>query len=167
LLLQKIAVTYLELANNTVAWWPTVRADRDSSNSLKPENHNLIVAIGFAFFACIFAFTFLLLMLVSLGVFVSLGISFASESGDNTNASIGIVGGVLAVVFYFVLGLFFVLPISLASWKLFKRRPYARLWATIASILVLAVMPFGTALGIYCLWFLFSAQGKQFQSSSY
>ena len=41
--------------------------------------HNKILGIVFAVFAAIFFFTFVLLALVSVGVFVALGITFANE----------------------------------------------------------------------------------------
>lgn len=122
--------------------------------------HNKILAIGFAAFAVIFGGTFLLLMLTSVGVFVALGFTMAEETGDSSQAGIGILGGVLTILFYGVLFLIFVFPVAWASWKLFKLRPRARLWGIIASILILPVMPLGTALGIYGLWFFFSEQGK-------
>lgn len=122
--------------------------------------HNKYLAIAFGIFAALFGFTFLLLMLVSLGVFVALGISFANESGDANQAGIGILGGAFAVVFYLVLGLFLVLPTAAASRKMWKRRAGARAWAIIAAILILFVFPVGTFLAIYAFWFCFSAQGK-------
>jgi len=123
--------------------------------------HNKYLAIGFAFFAAIFGLTFLLLMLVSLGVFVALGISFANETGDANQAGFGILGGVFAVVFYLVLGLFLVLPTAVASRKMWKRKAGARVWATLAAILILFIFPVGTFLAIYAFWFCFSAQGKE------
>ena len=122
--------------------------------------HNKYLAIGFGFFAAIFGLTFLLLMLVSLGVFVALGISFANETGDTNQAGFGILGGAFAVIFYLVLGLLLVLPTAIASRKMWKHRPGARVWAVIAAILVLFVFPVGTFLAIYAFWFCFSAQGR-------
>jgi len=127
---------------------------------MKAQDHNKIVAIGFGIFAAIFAFTFGLLMLVSMGVFLGMGFT----SGDDTQARIGIAGGIFAVIFYLVVGAVFVLPTAMTGWKAFKRRPSARIWGTIAAILVIGVAPLGTALGVYALWFFFSAQGKEFYS---
>jgi hypothetical protein len=125
-------------------------------------DHNKILATGFAAFAVIFFCTFLLLLLVTTGVFVALGTSLAKETGDDKQVGIGILGGIVTVIFYAVLGLICVLPTALASWKMFKGRMKARLWATIAVIVVLPVFPLGTVLGIYGLWFLFSAEGRRF-----
>ena len=132
---------------------------------MKPQDHNKIIAAGFAVFAGIFGFTFVLLMLVSLGVFVGIGFTMAADTGDSTQAGIGLAGGIFAVLFYLVLGGIFVLPTALAGWKVFKRRPSARIWATIAAIIVVGVMPLGTMLGVYALWFFFGSQGKEFYST--
>jgi len=128
------------------------------------EQLNKILAIGFMAFAAIFFITFVLLLVVTTGTFVALGITLANESGDGQQAGIGILGGVFAIVFYVVLGLICVLPTAVASWKLFKRRRRARLWGTIAAILVVPILPLGTILGVCGLWFFFSAKGKQFYS---
>ena len=96
-------------------------------------DHIKILAIGFAAFAAILFFTFLLLALVSVGVFVALGITFANESGDANQAGVGILGAIFTVIFYGGLGLVCVLPPALASWKMFKRKPAARFWGIVAA----------------------------------
>jgi hypothetical protein len=129
------------------------------------SDHNKILAIGFGAFAAIFFFTFMLLLIVTTGVFVALGITFAKESGDNTNAGIGILGGVFTVIFYSVLGIICVFPTAMAGWKMLKRRRRARMYGIIASIVVLPLFPLGSLLGGYGLWFFFSEEGKQFYST--
>lgn len=118
-------------------------------------NHHKILALGFAGFAAIYLLTFLILVLVTAGVFVGLGITFANETGDNTNAGIGILGAVFSVVFYAILGLIFVLPPAVAGWKLWKGKR-TRAWVVLASLAVLPILPLGTVLGIYGFWFVFS-----------
>lgn len=130
------------------------------------SDHNKILAIGFGAFAAIFLFTFMLLLIVTTGVFVALGITFANETGDSANAGIGILGGVFTVIFYCVLGIICVLPTAMAAWKMLKRRKRARWYGIIASIVVVPIFPLGTILGIYSLWFFFSAEGKQFYSNN-
>jgi hypothetical protein len=127
--------------------------------------HNKYLAVAFGVFAAIFGFTFLLLMLVTLGVFVALGISFANETGEASQAGIGILGGLFTVVFYVVLGLTLVAPTAVASRKMWKRRRNARAWGIIAAILVAWTFPIGTFLTIYALWFLFSAEGRKLYSA--
>jgi hypothetical protein len=46
-----------------------------------------------------------------------------------------------------------------------KRRRNARPWGIIAAILVAPIIPLGTMLGIYGLWFFFSAEGRRFYLS--
>jgi hypothetical protein len=122
--------------------------------------HHKILGFAFAAFAAIFFFTFLLLTLVSVGVFIALGITFANETGDPNQAGFGILGVIFTVIFYGVLGLICILPPALASWKMLKRKPRARFWGIIASIVLLPLIPLGTALGIYGLWFFFGSQGR-------
>ena len=125
-------------------------------------DHTKILAIGFAAFAAIFFLTFLLLALVSIGVFVGLGITFANESGDPNQAGIGILGAIFTVIFYGGLGIICVLPPAMASWKMLKRKPRARVWGIIAAIVTLPIIPLGTMLGVYGLWFFLSAQGRNY-----
>ena len=125
-------------------------------------DHNKILAIGFAAFAAILFFTFLLLALVSVGVFVALGLTFANESGNTNEAGVGILGAIFTVIFYGGLGLICVLPPAMASWKMLKRRPGARIWGIIAAIVLLPIVPLGTMLGAYGLWFFFGAQGRKY-----
>lgn len=128
---------------------------------MSATDHSKILAIGFAAFAVIYLFTFLLLLIVTGGVFVALGITMANDTGDPNQAGFGILGAVFTVIFYGVLGLICVLPPAMASWKLFKRRPKARIWGIIASIVVLPIIPLGTALGVYGFWYFFSAVRRQ------
>jgi len=131
---------------------------------MSADEHNKIVGIGFGIFAMIYAFTFLLLMLVSAGVFVALGADLAKETADSNERMIGALGGIFAVVFYGVLGLIFVLPLTVASLKMLRRRPHARVWGVIAAIPLIPIMPLGTILGIYGLWFLLGSGGSNFYS---
>jgi len=128
---------------------------------MNANDHRRILTIGFALFAAIFAFTFLLLMLVSLGVFIALGITFTKETGDANQAGVGILGGVFAIVFYCIIGAIYVLPLAVASFKLWKRRRHARVWGIIAAIVLLLLMPLGTAFGVYGLWFFFGPEGRK------
>ena len=133
---------------------------------MTPSDHSRILAIGFAAFAVIYLFTFLLLLVVTGGIFVALGINMANETGDPNQAGYGILGAVFTVMFYGVLILICVLPPSLASWKLLKRKPKTRFWGIIASIVVLPIIPIGTALGGYGLWFMFNKPARKLSRES-
>lgn len=128
--------------------------------------HNRIVAIGLGAFAAIFAFTFVLLVVVSVGVFAALGITSANEPGNGPGVGIGIIGGVVTAIFYGLLIVVFVSPPALAAWKMLKHRRNARRWGILGTVLVLPLVPLGTIFGIYGLWFLFSPEGKRFYLES-
>lgn len=127
--------------------------------------HNKILAVGNAVFAAIIALPILLMMIVGLIAFIGLGVSSAAESGRNSDALYGIFGGVFAVVFYGLIGAFWIVPLATASWKMFKGRRSARVWGIIAGVTIVLLVPLGTALAIYAFWFLFSEEGKRFYAA--
>ena len=49
----------------------------------------------------------------------------------------------------------------LAGWGLLRREPWARMLTIVLSFLALFHVPLGTALGIYSLWVLLSAQSER------
>jgi hypothetical protein len=53
------------------------------------------------------------------------------------------------------------LPGLVVGIGLLKRRPWARIAGIIVSILGMTAVPFGTALGIYGLWVLFSRETER------
>jgi len=65
-------------------------------------------------------------------------------------------GGIIAVFF-----LILAAPSIAGGWGLMKYRPWARMVIIIVSILHLLNFPFGTALGVYGLWVLFSDQARR------
>jgi hypothetical protein len=75
-------------------------------------------------------------------------------SGDRTAMLItGTVGTVLMVLF-----LFLSIPGFFAAWGLLRFRPWARILAIILGVLHILSFPFGTALAVYTLWVLLSAE---------
>jgi len=85
----------------------------------------------------------------------AMGIVGASGDSDATFALpiIGITGMAL-VSFLLVLSV----PGFIVGIGLLKRRPWARIAGIVVSILGMMAVPFGTALGIYGLWVLFSKE---------
>jgi hypothetical protein len=53
------------------------------------------------------------------------------------------------------------LPAIVIGLGLYRLRPWSRIWAIALSIVSLIAFPFGTALGLYGLWVLFSADGQK------
>ena len=94
----------------------------------------------------------------------AMGIVGASGNSDAAFALpiIGITGMAL-VSFLLVLSV----PGFIVGIGLLKRRPWARIAGIVMSILGMTAVPFGTVLGIYGLWVLFSKETEQlFQTSA-
>jgi len=53
------------------------------------------------------------------------------------------------------------LPAVIIGYGLYRLRPWSRLAGIVLSILLLIIFPFGTILGIYGLWVLFSRDGER------
>ena len=68
-------------------------------------------------------------------------------------------------LFFALIGGFFALiytvPSYVAGYAMLKRKPWARAASIIAAVIEVMNMPFGTALGVYALWFLFG-KGEAF-----
>jgi hypothetical protein len=69
---------------------------------------------------------------------------------------------IFAFVIAFIFMVLFSVPKVIAGYGLRKGAPWARVWTIIASAMSLLSFPFGTAIGIYGLIFLFGDEGKQY-----
>ncbi len=71
---------------------------------------------------------------------------------------------ILVVVFAFAFAfvLLFSVPKIVAGYGLRKEKPWAWIWAVVASIMACLSFPFGTAIGVFGLIFLFSDEGKRY-----
>lgn len=78
----------------------------------------------------------------------------------NPEAIFGMVSVIM--VFAFALAFLLLIPQVVAGLKLRGEKSSAKIWAIIACILALLNLPFGTALGIYGLWFIFGEEGKKY-----
>lgn len=68
--------------------------------------------------------------------------------------------GIIALLV--IVAVIFALPQFIGGYKLFKEKANARTWGIVGSIISCLSFPFGTAAGVYGLWFLFGDMGKQF-----
>jgi hypothetical protein len=101
-------------------------------------------------------------VLIGLGVFAVLGgiAGLVQMDGDPDAAmAIPILGGVGGLVLF--VALLLSVPSIIAGVGLLKFRPWARILTIVLSILELLNVPFGTALGVYGLWVLFTPEGTQ------
>ncbi|MFN0279707.1 MAG: hypothetical protein ACKVRN_14085 [Pyrinomonadaceae bacterium] len=69
---------------------------------------------------------------------------------------------IVIFVFAFVFVILFSIPKIVAGYGLRNDKSWARIWAIIASIMACMSFPFGTAIGIFGLVFLFSEDGKHY-----
>ncbi len=89
--------------------------------------------------------------IIVLFIFIFTG-GIVAVAGEDPDAGIAV--GILTAVGTFVAILAFIsaIPSLLAGIGLLRRKPWAKLWTIIASVLSLFGFPLGTALGIWALW---------------
>jgi glucan phosphoethanolaminetransferase (alkaline phosphatase superfamily) len=128
-----------------------------SEGNMTAKEHNKLVGI-FLLIHGGFSALMMIFMVFIYGV-IGAGIAATAQRQEEQ-----MVGGIfiLLVVFISVFSVLLIVPQLIGGWKLLKERSNARTWGIIGSILALLSMPFGTAAGVYGLWFLFGEQGKQF-----
>ena len=101
-------------------------------------------------------------VLIGLGVFVFFGgIAGLIQHDNDPDAAevvpiLGAIGGLVLLVL-----LALSIPGIAAGVGLLSYQPWARILTIVLSILDLINIPFGTALGVYGLWVLFTAEGAQ------
>jgi hypothetical protein len=120
---------------------------------MTPQDHNKIIGI----MHIIYGGGNALLMMIFLPFIVA--IAFAGASDPQAGAPFAAVFGIFGV-FVLLLALVFGLPPILAGYAMLKRKSWAKVMGVIASCVEALSMPFGTALCVYTLWFLFSGQGE-------
>jgi hypothetical protein len=101
----------------------------------------------------------LLLFLGLIGFIVLTGIGVIS--GDST--ALGVLG-LIGLVAIFVMT-FVGLPSIIAGIGLLRRKEWGRILALIVGFISLIDIPFGTALGIYCILMLMDEEGKRLFSA--
>jgi hypothetical protein len=101
-------------------------------------------------------------VLIGLGVFAMFGgIAGLIQMDHDPDAAfvVPMMGAIGA--FVLICALVLSVPGIIAGWGLLSFQPWARILAIVLSILHLVNIPFGTALGIYGLWVLFSNEGAR------
>jgi glucan phosphoethanolaminetransferase (alkaline phosphatase superfamily) len=121
------------------------------------RDHNKLLSIFYFVTAGLqlFAAVFIFIMYVGIG-----GVLMSSSTRQDEQMMGGFfVGmGVLVGLIILAIGAFTLFT----AFKVLREQPIGRTLGIIVSILVLLSFPFGTALGIYGLWFFFGEVGKNF-----
>jgi hypothetical protein len=140
---------------------------------MKPAEHANLLSIFFWIYSVIQLFAVLLIGLY-VGIMGFATVAIALE-GKKEAMSGGIMLGIIVLVFLLItlIGLLSLIVNIVAGYGLRKSRSWARRWGIIASIMSIFsficggifLLPFGTALGIYGLWFFLNEENKQYLNS--
>ena len=121
---------------------------------MTPQDHNKAVGVMHLIYGGLSALVLL--------IFVPLFIVAGRVAGQDPQAGAAVMAVFLLVAaFFLAFFLLLGLPPLIAGYGLLKRKPWARTWAIISSVLATLNFPFGTALAVYSFWFLFG-EGKTF-----
>jgi hypothetical protein len=123
---------------------------------MTPQDHNKIIGIMHLIYGGFNA----LIMLIFIPFIIA--IMAAGASDPDAGAGIAAVFGIFGV-FMLLIATIFGLPPILAGYGMLKRKRWAKTWGIIASAVESLSMPFGTALCVYTLWFLFGP-GQNFHN---
>jgi hypothetical protein len=115
------------------------------------EQHVKILGVLHIVFGCLGIMLALGMLLLFGGI---AGLIGASDYSSDAHISIPILGGIGALVFFFLLAIS--LPGLIAGIGLLQFQSWARTLAIVLSVFDLIHVPFGTALGVYGLWVLLS-----------
>jgi hypothetical protein len=119
------------------------------------EQHVKILGVLHIVFGCLGIMLALGMLLLFGGI---AGLIGASDYSSDAHISIPILGGIGALVFFFLLAIS--LPGLIAGIGLLQFQSWARTLTIVLSVFDLIHVPFGTALGVYGLWVLLS-QGSE------
>ncbi|HWS87719.1 MAG TPA: DUF4064 domain-containing protein [Pyrinomonadaceae bacterium] len=129
---------------------------------MTPQDHNKVLGIMHLIYGGFFALVTLLMALIF--AFVGIGIGAAAANDPSAPPAaffIGLFGFI--VVLYGLLSV----PSLVAGYGMLKRKSWAKVWGIIAACVGALSFPFGTALCVYTLWFLFGQQGQNFHRGGY
>jgi hypothetical protein len=119
------------------------------------ETHAKVLGILNIVFGALGLCTALFLMVVFGGVAGIVG----AEADSDAAIAVPIIGATGAIVVLFMLVV--ALPSIIVGYALYKLQPWGRVAGIVLSIVNLLWFPLGTALGVYGLWVLFSADGQR------
>ncbi|HEX8187076.1 MAG TPA: hypothetical protein VF586_01915 [Pyrinomonadaceae bacterium] len=115
---------------------------------MTPQDHNKMIGIMHLIYGGFNAL--IMLIFIPLVIAAMAAGASGSEGGGGIAAVFGIFGA-----FMLLIALLFGLPPILAGYAMLKRKRWAKTAGVIAACVESISMPFGTALCVYTLWFLF------------
>jgi len=128
---------------------------------MTPADHNKVIGIMHLVYGAFFTLV-AFLVLIFMGFVAEMVARAGAGDPDAPPAALFW----MIAAFIFVIYLVMSLPSLVAGYAMLKRKSWARVAGIIASVLATMSFPFGTALAIYSLWFLFGEQGKAFDAGA-
>ena len=119
---------------------------------MAPANHNRVIGI----LHLVYGGLSVLMMIVMSAFFGVFGFMAANEKD-----ALPMVFMVIVLAFMFVMYVILAVPSLLAGYALLKRKKWAKIVGIVAGIIAAMSFPFGTALCVYTLWFLFGEKGRE------
>ena len=116
------------------------------------------------FFWLFTAFNFVMVIAIAVIYLAIFGMVFSQVPQRPGEPDPALIMTILVVAFFFALvfTVLFSVPKIIAGYGLRRGAPWARVWTIIASAMSLLSFPFGTAIGVYGLIFLFGDEGKTY-----
>ena len=116
------------------------------------------------FFWLLTGFQLAILVLIGLIYLVVFGAIFSTAPQNPNDPPPEVILGIIVAVMIFILAVtvLFSIPKVVAGYGLRNEKPWAKGWAIAACVMALMSAPFGTAVGIYGMIFLFGEQGKAY-----
>lgn len=134
---------------------------------MTPKDKARLLGLFFWLFTALKVVLVAVIAIVYIGIMGTVFSNMPQKAGDPPPEMIM---SILVVVFAFVFifTLLFSIPKIIAAYGLRNEKPWARTWAIVASIMCCLSFPFGTAIGVFGLIFLFDDAGKRyFEDPSY
>ncbi|MBC7931882.1 MAG: hypothetical protein H7Z38_15080 [Rubrivivax sp.] len=122
---------------------------------MTPQDHNKVIGIMHLIWGGFNALTMLIL--------VPFFLIFMGLIGSDPNAPPELVPifGIFGA-FFLVLAVLFGIPPLVAGYGMLKQKRWARVMGIVSACLTALSFPFGTALCVYTMWFLFGQEGERF-----
>jgi hypothetical protein len=128
---------------------------------MTPEEHNKTLGI------CHLAYGgLMMLFMIAMCIFmwVILGALPPRPGGPDPEMPLAFFGIMFA--FMIIYSLIFFAPSIIAGYAMLKRKNWARMASIVAAVMEVMSFPFGTAVGVYSFWFMFSEAGKSLYGTS-
>jgi hypothetical protein len=134
---------------------------------MTPRDKARLLGLLFWIFA---GFNVAIVALIGVAYVVIFGAVFSNVPHKPGEPGPEVILPIMILIFAFILlyVVLFSIPKIVAGYGLRNEKSWARIWAIIASIMACMSFPFGTAIGVFGLVFLFGDDGKRyFESPDY